>query len=163
MKYPLAALAAVATLAAVPMSQTPAQARGLEVGWLDCVVDKAGRLEILTSDRNLRCTFNPWPRSAYSPQSYSGTIEKWGLNIGATGYKLVQWKVWQVGEGAGEAASLSGTYYGASAEATAAIGVGANVLGGGSNSSFLLQPVSVQEQAGANAAVHITRLTLEAN
>ena len=43
------------------------------------------------------------------------------------------------------------------------MGVGANVLGGGPSDSFLLQPVSVQEQAGLNAAAGVTRFTLASN
>lgn len=155
MKPILATLAAAATIAVLPM---PVQSAGLEVGWLDCVVDKAGRLEILTSNRNVRCTYTPFPGGA--PEAYTGTIDKLGLNIGATGYKVMQWKVWSVGGNAYQPGSLTGTYYGASAEATAAAGIGANVLGGGSDQSFLLQPVSVQEQAGLNAALHVTRFTL---
>lgn len=65
-----------------------------------------------------------------------------------------------VGGYAYEPGSLSGRYLGVSAEATAAAGVGANVLGGGSDQSFLLQPVSVQQQGGLNVAASITRFTL---
>jgi hypothetical protein len=65
-----------------------------------------------------------------------------------------------VGHNAYEPGSLSGRYLGVSAEATAAVGIGANVLGG---DSFLLQPVSVQEQAGLNAAAGVTRFTLASN
>lgn len=155
MKTMLATLAAAAAFSTLTM---PAQSAGLELGWLDCVVDKAGRIEILTSNRDVRCTYTPFPGG--TPEVYSGSIDKLGLNIGATGYKLMQWKVWSIGHNAYQPGSLSGTYYGASAEATAAAGIGANVLGGGSDESFLLQPVSVQQQGGANAAVHVTRFTL---
>jgi hypothetical protein len=64
-------------------------------------------------------------------------------------------------EGTPPKGALAGTYGGASAEATLAIGVGANVLVGGSNQAFALQPLSVQGQIGLNFAVGITNLTLE--
>jgi hypothetical protein len=57
---------------------------------------------------------------------------------------------------------LSGTYAGASAEATVGAGLGANVLVGGSNRSVALQPVSVQGQAGLNVAAGVTQLELRA-
>jgi hypothetical protein len=55
---------------------------------------------------------------------------------------------------------LSGTYVGASAEATLAAGLGANVLVGGSNRSVALQPLSVQGQVGLNIAAGIGSLEI---
>lgn len=156
MKRILTLLTTAVALTTLPMC---AQAAGVEIGWLDCVVDKAGRIEIFTSNRSVQCEYTPMGRLG-SPESYNGTVEKLGLNIGATGFKIMQWKVMAVGGNAYQPGSLAGTYYGASAEATAAGGVGANVLGGGSSESFLLQPISVQEQGGLNVAAHVTRFTL---
>ena len=59
--------------------------------------------------------------------------------------------------------ALSGTYAGASAEATVGAGVGANALVGGLESSFTLQPLSVQGQTGLNVAGGLARITLRAN
>lgn len=56
--------------------------------------------------------------------------------------------------------SLAGTYVGVSAEETLGLGLGANVLVGGSESSIALQPLSVQGQAGLNLAVGVSRLEL---
>ena len=56
--------------------------------------------------------------------------------------------------------ALSGTYAGAAAEATIAVGLGANVLVGGSNRSVALQPLSIQGQAGLNVAVGVAELAL---
>ena len=58
------------------------------------------------------------------------------------------------------AGSLAGDYVGASAEATAAIGAGANLLVGGSNQTIALQPVSVQAQTGLNLAVGVSSFRL---
>jgi hypothetical protein len=57
--------------------------------------------------------------------------------------------------------ALAGTYAGATAEATFAVGLGANVLVGGSQSSVALQPVSVQGQTGLNIAAGLAKFTLE--
>ena len=56
--------------------------------------------------------------------------------------------------------SLAGTYVGASAEASVIVGAGANILVGGSNRSFALQPLSVQGQLGLDFAVAISSLEL---
>lgn len=156
MKLTLATMAAAVTMLALP---TGAHAAGVEIGWLDCVVEKGGKLIEIASNRAVQCTYKPMGGEV--SDRYVGTVEKFGLDVGGTGYRIMQWKVIAVGGNAYEPGSLAGRYLGASAEATVAAGVGANVLGGGSNDSFLLQPVSVQEQAGLNAAVNITRFTLD--
>jgi hypothetical protein len=58
--------------------------------------------------------------------------------------------------------ALAGNYSGASAEATVGAGLGANVLLGGSNRSFALQPVSLQGQSGLNIAAGVADLQLQA-
>jgi hypothetical protein len=80
-------------------------------------------------------------------------------DIGITGEAVIVWAVLasQTGFPVG---ALAGRYVGASAEASLVIGVGANVLVGGSNKSFALQPLSVQGQIGINFALGITSLDL---
>jgi len=56
--------------------------------------------------------------------------------------------------------ALAGNYTGASAEATVCVGVGANVLVGGSNRTITLQPISIQGQTGLNLAVGVAGLEL---
>ncbi len=56
--------------------------------------------------------------------------------------------------------ALAGTYAGATAEATIAVGLGANVLVGGSNRTVALQPLSVTGQTGLNLAAGVASLTL---
>ena len=57
-------------------------------------------------------------------------------------------------------ALLVGDYGGVSAEASVALGVGANALVGGSDKSVVLQPVSVQGQTGLKVGGAVTGLTL---
>jgi len=69
--------------------------------------------------------------------------------------------VWAVFAGTNRfAGMLDGTYVGATAEATVAVGLGANVLIGGSNSSIALQPLSIQGQTGFNIAAGVGQLYL---
>ena len=55
---------------------------------------------------------------------------------------------------------LAGNYSGVSAEATVVVGAGANLLVGGSNRTYTLQPLSVQAQTGLNAAAGVTSFQL---
>ena len=55
---------------------------------------------------------------------------------------------------------LEGKYVGATAEATAGVGLGANALIGGFERSVALNPVSVQAQTGINIAAGVAELTL---
>jgi hypothetical protein len=57
-------------------------------------------------------------------------------------------------------AALSGTYVGGSAEATIGVGLGANVLVGGSDRTIALQPLSIQGQTGLNLAAGVTEIQL---
>ncbi len=57
---------------------------------------------------------------------------------------------------------LAGGYGGVSAGATVGVGGSANVLLGGVNYSFALQPVSLQGQKGLDVVATITGMTLSA-
>ena len=56
--------------------------------------------------------------------------------------------------------SLSGSYGGVTASATVGIGVGANVLVGGSGNSIALQPLSVEGTTGLNVAAGVAEMTV---
>ena len=56
--------------------------------------------------------------------------------------------------------ALAGVYSGATAEATIAVGLGANVLVGGSNRTIALQPLSVTGQTGLNLAAGVASLAV---
>lgn len=59
--------------------------------------------------------------------------------------------------------ALAGKYYGAKAEVTAGVGVQANVLVGGGDKSFTLQPLSLGGQTGFGVAAGLGYLYLEAD
>jgi hypothetical protein len=150
----VAALAVVAaiTLPAPAMAQAPNRSK---VGTLTCDIS-AGLGLIITSKKNLACMFTP---SQPGPREvYSGSITKFGLDLGATSGGEMVWAVYAPSNK--RFGALAGHYGGASAEATVGAGVGANVLVGGSERTVTLQPLSVQGQAGINLAVGVAELDL---
>jgi hypothetical protein len=98
------------------------------------------------------------PEPAGPQQVYSGSISKFGLDIGATASGVMIWGVF-TGTTAGPG-FLAGDYFGASGEATLVAGLGANVLVGGSNRTVALQPVSIDSSIGLNFAVGVAELRL---
>jgi Protein of unknown function (DUF992) len=114
---------------------------------------------IVGSREALNCTFTP---SVPGPtESYSGTITKLGLDLGVATRGVIVWLVYApTSLRVGRVGELAGTYKGATAEGTIGVGLGANVLVGGSNQTVALQPVSVQGQVGLNLAVGFAELQL---
>ena len=90
---------------------------------------------------------------------YVATIRKVGLDLGITQESALAWGVFapvaRLGPG-----DLSGDYVGAQGSATLGVGVGGNVLVGGSNNSIALQPLSVQGQVGVAIAAGLESLEL---
>jgi hypothetical protein len=154
----LSALAALAVIVALALP-APSIAQGRErtkVGSLTCDIS-AGIGLIITSKKELTCMFTP---SQPGPREvYTGSITKFGLDLGATTGGEMVWAVYYAPTNR-RFGALAGRYVGASAEATVGAGVGANVLVGGSNRTVSLQPVSVQGQAGLNLAVGVAGLEL---
>jgi hypothetical protein len=145
-----AAAAATVMLAA---AGTASAQSGVKVGTLSCNV-APGIGFIIGSSKAMECQFS----GDTGIELYSGVINKFGLDIGVTGNQVLNWVVFAPGSIAPGA--LEGTYVGATAEATAAVGAGANVLVGGFNRSFTLQPVSVSAQTGLNVAAGVAELVL---
>ena len=57
--------------------------------------------------------------------------------------------------------ALAGTYGGASGSIALGVGVGANVLLGGSGRSVMLQPISVEGSVGIEVTLGVSALTLQ--
>jgi Protein of unknown function (DUF992). len=155
---------AIPVLAALALSLSAAgavkAADSVEVGTLDCVVE-GGASFVFGSSRNLECTFTSVDPNSPG-ETYTGVIDKFGIDIGVKGKELIHWVVVAPANSAYAAGELAGEYTGASASASFAAGLGANVLVGGSERSFALQPVSVQAQEGVNLAVGIAQMKLAA-
>ena len=146
----------VAALAAVVTSGAALAQSAVQVGKLSC--DISGGLGlIIASQKTVNCTFEP-RAAGWMPESYSGSIDRFGLDIGGTTGAQMAWVVFAAGSPSPGA--LGGSYAGATAEATLAVGLGANVLVGGSRRSIALQPLSLQGQTGLNVAAGVAVLRL---
>src|SRR5215471_6766376 len=148
-----------AALALVVASADPAAAQRVRSGVLTCDIS-AGMSFIVGSQKSVVCTFAPEPPGP--EQVYSGSISKFGLDIGATGGGVMVWAVFTDSLAPPSAGFLAGDYFGASGQVTVAAGLGANVLLGGSNNTVALQPVSVATSVGLNFALGVAELRLRA-
>lgn len=134
---------------------TPAQAQGVQVGQLTCNV-AGGFGFIFGSSRAVNCTFAP---PGGPPQHYTGSIDRFGVDIGYVRGGVLIWTV--VAPTANIApGSLAGSFGGVTASATVGVGLGANVLVGGSANSIALQPLSIQGTTGLNVAAGVAAMTL---
>ncbi|CAN5319101.1 hypothetical protein BH10PSE7_BH10PSE7_21900 [soil metagenome] len=130
---------------AVPGSA--AQAGGIKIGILSCGIG-SGIGWIIASSKSVDCVYQPGHGGRI--EHYQGRIGKLGVDIGVTNQSVLVWAVFAPGRT--HHGGLEGVYGGATAEATVAVGFGANVLVGGFENTINLQPVSVQAQTGINFA-----------
>lgn len=146
--------AAIATGAAAPGRADG----GVEIGRLNCTI-AGGKSFIFGSTKELACTFKPLLGGA--KQRYRGTIKRFGLDVGKTVKGVLTWGVAAVTKDVGPG-FLAGDYMGVSAQADAGVGVGANILVGGSERGFTLRPYALQAEQGVGLAAGVAQLTLEA-
>jgi hypothetical protein len=151
----LAAGGSAAVIAALLALGSPADAAGVKVGVLTCHVS-SGWGFIFGSSKDLRCNFSP---SRGYGERYVGTVSKFGVDVGYTAGGVLVWDVVAPTTSLKRGA-LAGGYGGATASATAGVGVGANVLVGGFDRSVTLQPVSIEGNTGLNVAAGIGAITL---
>ncbi len=146
------ALTALSTLA---LAQGGNQS-GVNVGSLQCRVS-GGVGFVFGSSKDLDCLF---VRTDGVAERYAGSINRYGVDIGFTKEAHIVWVVFS--PGAVGAGALAGDYGGATAGASFGVGLGANVLVGGSNKQVALQPVSVEGSVGLNVAAGVASVTLKA-
>jgi hypothetical protein len=148
-----AALTMLVASVAGANAQQPMQR--VQVGVLECR-GGASIGFIVGSVTNLGCVLRV---DGMPEDRYIATIRKVGLDLGITQESALAWGVFapvaRLGPG-----DLSGDYAGAQGSATLGVGVGGNVLVGGSNNSIALQPLSVQGQVGVNVAAGLESLEL---
>jgi Protein of unknown function (DUF992) len=150
----LAAMAAI-TVAVSASGASAQQPTRVQVGVLECRGGASVGF-IVGSVTNLGCVL----RIEGVPEDrYIATIRKVGLDLGITEETALAWGVYapvaRLGPG-----DLSGNYAGAQGSASVGVGLGGNVLVGGSNNSIALQPLSVQGQVGLNVAAGLESLEL---
>jgi hypothetical protein len=146
-----------AALALAFVSADPAGAQRVRAGVLTCDISP-GLSFVIGSEKTVACNFAPEPPGP--PQVYSGSISKFGLDVGATGGGVMVWAVFTDSMAPPGPGFLAGDYFGASGQVTVAAGLGANVLIGGSNNTVALQPISVSTSVGLNFALGVAELRL---
>ncbi len=136
---------------------TSANATGrFELGVLDCSID-GGTSYVVPANKGVSCTFKP--SNGGPSEIYTGVISKLGVDLGSTHQGQLVWSVLAASRDY-DSGNLAGNYYGVNAEASVVTGGGANLLLGGFQRSYALQPLSVQAQTGLNVAVAVTSLEL---
>lgn len=131
----------------------------IELGSLSCDVGDGSGF-IVGSTRDIVCTFNP-VEEGLEDEIYVGEINRWGLDIGETTNGQMSWLVFAPTESEYSEGGLNGSYKGVSAEATLVVGLGANVMTGGSENTLALQPLSVNTQNGINFALGVGEINLQ--
>ena len=132
------------------------QAQYSRSGVLSCRMSPTIGL-IVGSRQSMTCQFRS-DSGGYS-ENYSGVITRIGLDLGITAGGGMAWAVLMTTDFPTRS-GLAGNYVGASGDISVGVGVGANVLIGGSNKSVALQPVSIEGQVGVNLALGIANLEL---
>jgi hypothetical protein len=152
--FPVLWGAAAALIVSLASAQAQ-QSDRVKVGVLECRGGASVGF-IVGSVTNLGCVF----RADGVPEDrYIATIRKVGVDLGITQESALAWGVYapvaRLGPG-----DLSGNYAGAQGSASVGVGLGGNVLIGGSANSIALQPLSVQGQVGLNVAAGLAALEL---
>jgi Protein of unknown function (DUF992) len=145
-----------------PALVAPAVAQGpqpwTQVGVLTCTLNPSIGF-IIAGHQSMECSYAP--SGPYPPQAYQGAINSVGLDVGVTAGGVLAWTVLAPTQGVA-AGALAGEYVGASGDIGIGIGVGANVLVGGSGRTFALQPLSVEGSISLNIALGVSMLKLHA-
>ncbi|RWG47356.1 MAG: DUF992 domain-containing protein [Mesorhizobium sp.] len=149
-------LACAAAALAATVLASPVSAGTIRVGTLDCTID-GGTGYVITSNKGVSCVFRPYHHGP--AELYTGMISKLGVDIGRTHQGQLVWAVLAATRHH-DAGDLAGSYYGVNAEASVVTGGGANLLVGGLDGAFMLEPLSVQAQTGVNLAVAVASLDL---
>lgn len=151
----LGGIAAVALTASLANAHAQQPIQRVRVGVLECR-GAASIGFVVGSVTNLGCVL----RAEGVPEDrYVAVIRKVGVDLGITQETALAWGVYapvaRLGPG-----DLAGNYAGAQGSATIGVGLGGNVLIGGSDNSIALQPLSVQGQVGLNVAAGLESLEL---
>ncbi len=148
--------AAIALAGLAPAGAANAAPAGIKVGTLTCNV-AGGMGFVFGSSKNLACSHEPTEARV---KRYSGSISKWGVDIGYTNKGKRIWAVFAPTSDV-RAGALEGEYMGASAQATVGVGLGANALIGDLDKPIALQPLSVSGNTGLNVAAGIGLISLK--
>lgn len=153
-------LSALAALASVALVAAPAEAQAprawTQAGVLNCRLDPSIGF-IIAGHQSMQCQFTQ--NAPIPPQNYEGAINTVGIDIGVSAGGRLTWAVLAPTNGV-PAGALAGEYVGASADAAVGVGVGTNVLIGGSNRTVALQPISLEGSVAFNVTLGVSALKL---
>jgi hypothetical protein len=147
------AMLGAAMMAFMPAAQ--AGEPGVHVGTLQCQIE-GGWGHVIASSRDMDCVFRPVDGG---PEHYNGELRRYGVDLGYTSDSHLIWGVVAPASDM-QTGALEGEYAGASAQATAGLGLGANVLVGGLDRSIALQPLSVEGNTGVAIAAGVGVIVL---
>jgi hypothetical protein len=148
----LAAAVMIAIGLCTPAAHAEERKMTVRAGYLTCHV-ASGWGFIFGSSRTVKCAYT-------RDKNYTGSISKFGTDIGYLSSAVMLWAVVAPTTNLGEGA-LAGNYGGATASVALGVGAGANALVGGFKKSIALQPLSIEGQNGLNVAAGIASLSLK--
>ncbi len=152
----VAAMATILTFAALLAAPANAQApTWAQAGMLNCRLNPSIGF-IIFGHQSMECYFHP---ASGPEQGYEGAINTVGLDLGVSKGGRFAWAVFGPASGVPYGA-LAGEYVGASGDIGVGVGVGANVLVGGSNRSIALQPVSLEGSVALDVVAGLSQLKL---
>ena len=127
-----------------------------QLGMLKCDTS-IGIGEILVRKQTMTCVFT---HSDGKSENYTGTVHQYGVEIGMVKEGHLAWAVFAVSPASG-AGLLAGKYGGVDASVAAGIGLGADVLVGGTGKAFSLQPFAVEGEPGIGIAAGVEQIELK--
>jgi hypothetical protein len=147
---PLACAALAFSLSSPAWSNT-------QIGLLKCDTS-IGIGKIIARKQTMTCVFT---HSDGKSENYTGTIHQYGVEIGMVKEGHLVWGVIAASPASGPGL-LAGKYGGVDASVAAGLGLGADVLVGGTGKAFSLQPFAVEGQTGINVAAGVEQIELKA-
>jgi hypothetical protein len=139
----------------VGLAASPASAQPVRAGTLSCI--GAGQTSyIIGSVTQFSCVFNP---QSGRREGYVAALHRFGADIGMTTRSQLVWSVLAATRRT-RPGEIAGNYAGVSAGAALGGGGTVNVLVGGANNAFTLQPIALQGSEGVNVVGGVAGMEL---
>ncbi|MDQ2634691.1 MAG: DUF992 domain-containing protein [Pseudomonadota bacterium] len=154
---PIRRMAPIAGAALVISFGSPALAN-TQLGLLKCDTS-IGIGEILVRKQTMSCVFT---RTDGKTENYTGKVHQYGVEVGMVKEGHLAWAVFAASPASG-AGLLAGKYGGVDASVAAGMGLGAEILVGGTGKAFTLQPFAVESEPGIGIAAGVEQVELTAS
>jgi hypothetical protein len=151
-----AGLAAIFAVAATPADAQPRRGHYERIGTLECKVAPNVSF-VVGSIRTAGCIF--YPVNSRRAHRYRADIGRFGLDLNLSAGGRLIWAVHAHNRRL-YPGDLRGTYTGASGNITLGLGIGGNILVGGSNNTVALQPLSGEGNVGVGLSLGVGQLHL---